>query len=78
MNPTQEAATAVRAPWSEAPCPVLTVDADNTLVFVNEVAGLLFPDARPGASMSDAVPARLSDAHARCLTPAPAGPVVRD
>ncbi|MFF4321371.1 PP2C family protein-serine/threonine phosphatase [Streptomyces sp. NPDC001568] len=40
------------------------------------MAGLLFPAARPGAPMSDAVPAWLSDAHTRSLTPAPAEPVV--
>ncbi|WP_411105325.1 PP2C family protein-serine/threonine phosphatase [Streptomyces sp. cmx-4-9] len=47
-------------------------------MFVNEVAGLLFPDARPGAPIADAVPAWLSDAHARCLIPAPAGPPAGD
>ncbi|MER6394369.1 PP2C family protein-serine/threonine phosphatase [Streptomyces sp. NPDC001523] len=53
---------------------MLVADAGNNLVFVNEVAGYLFPGARPGAAMSDAMPTWLSDAHARCLLPAPDGP----
>ncbi|WP_373316558.1 PP2C family protein-serine/threonine phosphatase [Streptomyces xanthophaeus] len=64
----------MRAPWSEAPYPVLVADDQGNLVLVNEVAGLLFPQARVGAPVVGTVPAWLSEAHARCLAPAAARP----
>ncbi|MGW7313541.1 PP2C family protein-serine/threonine phosphatase [Streptomyces sp. NPDC054865] len=53
---------------------MLVADAQETLLFANEAAGYLFPDARPGTAMPEAVPSWLSDAHARRLIPAPAEP----
>ncbi|MFF3015381.1 PP2C family protein-serine/threonine phosphatase [Streptomyces sp. NPDC057939] len=47
-------------------------------MFANEIAGLLFPDARPGAPMPDVVPTWLSDAHARRLLPPPDAPSETD
>ncbi|MFD3869410.1 PP2C family protein-serine/threonine phosphatase [Streptomyces sp. NPDC058623] len=64
VNTTQEAATAVRAPWGEAPYPVLVADSGGTLLFANEVAGLLFPQAREGVALEGSVPPWLSSAHA--------------
>ncbi|MFF1410732.1 PP2C family protein-serine/threonine phosphatase [Streptomyces sp. NPDC058289] len=49
---------------------MLVTDDHSVLLFVNEAAGLIFPRARPGSSMADAVPAWLSSARAR---PAGAG-----
>ncbi|MGW5399371.1 PP2C family protein-serine/threonine phosphatase [Streptomyces sp. NPDC003952] len=40
-------------------------DDRSVLLFVNEAAGLIFPRARPGSSMRDAVPAWLSSARPR-------------
>ncbi|MFJ8211987.1 PP2C family protein-serine/threonine phosphatase [Streptomyces sp. NPDC096033] len=51
---------------------MLVADADAVVVHVNEAAGLVFPDARPGASLADAVPGWLVSAHARCTVPVPA------
>lgn len=51
--------------WSAAPCPVLIVDARGALVLVNDTAGALLPQARPGAVMADAVPSWLWRAHER-------------
>ncbi|KJY33509.1 serine/threonine protein phosphatase [Streptomyces katrae] len=47
-------------------------DADAVVVHVNEAAGLVFPDARPGAALAGAVPGWLVSAHARCTVPVPA------
>ncbi|MFE2144485.1 PP2C family protein-serine/threonine phosphatase [Streptomyces sp. NPDC059456] len=52
-------------PWSEAPYPVLAADPRAHLVFANEAARQTFPNARPGAALSDVVPAWLASAHAR-------------
>ncbi|MCF3182777.1 serine/threonine-protein phosphatase [Streptomyces polychromogenes] len=51
---------------------MLVADADAVVVHVNEAAGLVFPDARPGASLAGAVPGWLVSAHARCTVPVPA------
>ncbi|MFJ6053486.1 PP2C family protein-serine/threonine phosphatase [Streptomyces sp. NPDC092307] len=51
--------------WSEAPYPVLAADPQAHLVFVNEAARLVFPQARPGVNLSDAVPGWLASAHVR-------------
>ncbi|WP_109783320.1 PP2C family protein-serine/threonine phosphatase [Streptomyces sp. CG 926] len=51
--------------WSEAPYPVLAADPQAHLVFVNEAARLVFPQARPGVNLADAVPGWLASAHAR-------------
>ncbi|MFF3013870.1 PP2C family protein-serine/threonine phosphatase [Streptomyces sp. NPDC057939] len=47
-------------------------DDRGTLLFTNEVARLLFPNARAGTAMDRAVPTWLSTAHARLRLPAPA------
>ncbi|MFD0379422.1 PP2C family protein-serine/threonine phosphatase [Streptomyces sp. NPDC127112] len=51
---------------------MLVADADAVVVHVNEAAGLVFPDARPGAALAGAVPGWLVSAHARCTVPVPA------
>ncbi|MFD3328359.1 PP2C family protein-serine/threonine phosphatase [Streptomyces sp. NPDC058701] len=53
---------------------MLVADGGGTLLFANEVAGLLFPGARPGSPITGSVPAWLADAHTRTLAPAAAGP----
>ncbi|MER5731223.1 PP2C family protein-serine/threonine phosphatase [Streptomyces sp. NPDC002138] len=53
---------------------MLVADGQGILVLVNEVAGLLFPQARAGAPISGTVPAWLSEAHARHLASTPARP----
>ncbi|MFJ6797280.1 PP2C family protein-serine/threonine phosphatase [Streptomyces sp. NPDC091268] len=44
---------------------MLVANAESVLLFVNKAAGLVFPGARPGSAMADAVPAWLSSAHAQ-------------
>ncbi|MEV7508568.1 PP2C family protein-serine/threonine phosphatase [Streptomyces sp. NPDC089922] len=51
---------------------MLLADAESVLVHVNEAAGLVFPGARPGAALADAVPGWLVSAHARFTAPLPA------
>ncbi|MEU3062663.1 PP2C family protein-serine/threonine phosphatase [Streptomyces subrutilus] len=51
---------------------MLLVDAQARLVSVNDAASLVFPRARPGALLADAVPAWLSTAHAQGPSPVPA------
>ncbi|WP_411107626.1 PP2C family protein-serine/threonine phosphatase [Streptomyces sp. cmx-4-9] len=43
-------------------------------MYANEAAGLVFPGARPGTPMADAVPAWLSSAHERCTRAHSASP----
>ncbi|MFJ9342174.1 PP2C family protein-serine/threonine phosphatase [Streptomyces sp. NPDC101733] len=60
---------------------MLVVDAESVVVSANDAARLIFPDARPGTSMTDAVPSWLSSAHLHrlCLVPArPAPEAVRE
>ncbi|MCY0953118.1 PP2C family protein-serine/threonine phosphatase [Streptomyces sp. H27-S2] len=57
---------------------MLVADDQGTLVSVNEVAGLLFPDARAGSALAGVVPAWLSSAHARRLAPAVTTPAGAD
>ncbi|MET9605974.1 PP2C family protein-serine/threonine phosphatase [Streptomyces sp. NPDC006512] len=47
-------------------------DAQSVLVLLNEAAGLVFPDARPGSPMAGSVPSWLSSAHGQCLSRVPA------
>ncbi|MEU9033010.1 PP2C family protein-serine/threonine phosphatase [Streptomyces sp. NPDC048383] len=51
---------------------MLIADARSVVVFVNEAAGLVFPDVRAGSALTGAVPIWLSDAHARHLLTVPA------
>ncbi|MFJ3835219.1 PP2C family protein-serine/threonine phosphatase [Streptomyces sp. NPDC090054] len=48
---------------------MLVADARSAVVFANEAAGAVFPGARPGSALVDAVPTWLSTAHARHLLP---------
>ncbi|MFF3619304.1 PP2C family protein-serine/threonine phosphatase [Streptomyces sp. NPDC002467] len=70
---------AAALPWSEAPYPVLAADPQAKVVFANEAARLVFPQARPGAALADVVPAWLAAAHARHRAdPVPATPPAPD
>ncbi|MBZ9593673.1 serine/threonine-protein phosphatase [Streptomyces yangpuensis] len=51
---------------------MLVADAGAVVVHTNEAAGLLFPDARPGSALADAVPGWLASAHARHTATLPA------
>nr|WP_157233895.1 PP2C family protein-serine/threonine phosphatase [Kibdelosporangium phytohabitans] len=46
-----------------APSPVVVVGSDGTLVELNDAADLVFPTARPGLPLADAVPSWLARAH---------------
>ncbi|MFE9410558.1 PP2C family protein-serine/threonine phosphatase [Streptomyces sp. NPDC006704] len=66
--------------WSRAPYPVLIADLHGLIVLVNEAAGEVLPEARPGVRLADAVPSWLASAHAALRVPRQGdgeGPVVR-
>nr|WP_107417216.1 PP2C family protein-serine/threonine phosphatase [Streptomyces sp. CB00455] len=50
---------------------MLVADAQAAVLYVNEAASLVFPSARPGSALADAVPAWLSTAHMQRLSPLP-------
>ncbi|MCK2216492.1 serine/threonine-protein phosphatase [Actinomadura sp. ATCC 31491] len=62
------------AVWRGAPHPVLVVDAAGVIAQANDVALRLLPAAAPGASLADAAPAWLSQAHDQALTAGAAHP----
>ncbi|MEV5602492.1 PP2C family protein-serine/threonine phosphatase [Streptomyces sp. NPDC052299] len=55
--------------WSTAPYPVLESGANGVLTGLNPAASRLLPDARPGATMADAVPAWLARADRELRDP---------
>lgn len=63
----------MRFPWPGAPYPVLVADDRAVVTVVNDTAGLVFPQARPGVSMVEAVPDWLSSAHQAVTTSSPRG-----
>lgn len=68
------AASTVGFPWAEAPYPVLVADDRAVVTVVNDAAGLVFPDARPGVPMAEATPDWLSSAHVDATASAPRPP----
>ncbi|MGW6844383.1 PP2C family protein-serine/threonine phosphatase [Streptomyces sp. NPDC054958] len=57
------AASTKSFPWAEAPYPVLVADDRGVVTVVNDAAGWVFPEARPGVSMAEVAPDWLSSAH---------------
>jgi serine phosphatase RsbU (regulator of sigma subunit) len=63
---------------AEAPCPVLVADPAGRLTARNRAAARLFPAARPGSPLGEALPGWLRAAHARLLETAPDAPPPAD
>ncbi|MFD6425007.1 PP2C family protein-serine/threonine phosphatase [Streptomyces sp. NPDC060198] len=61
--PAARASASAEPAWNTAPCPALVVGPRGAVERANDAAAALFPEARPGTPLTDAVPSWLADAH---------------